>query len=122
MRRLLWLGVLAACGDGAALSTDRLSYDSTKSVGLVLTAGPEGLEYNLCGTWLEQQAADGSWTRVPSSRVCTAIAHLLPPYGQASSTEPLPADLGAGKFRFVTGVSQRMGTPEEVPSNTFLVR
>lgn len=81
--------------------------------------------YNLCDSGLEQQQ-DGSWRRVPHEVVCTQELRLLMPGQTARYQRNLPSSLGAGRYRFRTGVETPLNRDkpglDRIASEPFTVR
>ena len=63
------------------------------------------LGYNLCPTALERKDGE-AWQAIPSDRMCTMELRMLEPGQEARYQYPLPGNLIAGEYRFVTGVNR----------------
>ena len=109
---LLSLLALAACGPsmqaGASsdvtLTVEPQTVATGGSVTLSLRNDSENeVGYNLCSSGLEQNV-DGTWTAVPSDRVCTMELRLLHPGEEATYPLELPISVQPGEYRFVTNV------------------
>lgn len=113
---------LAACapvpapsgtGDTSAPASDvRLIAERTSGDGVRLTLrndSSSAVGYNLCVSALEWW--DGSaWTSAAPSDICTMELRSLQPHASAAFDKTLPADLAAGRYRFVTSVESPMGS------------
>lgn len=77
--------------------------------------------YNLCTSALERQNA-GAWQAVPSDRICTMELRSLASGQETRYPFELPASLGAGDYRVVTGVENMpSGERNGVASQTFRI-
>lgn len=72
------------------------------------------VSFNPCTRTLETQR-DGKWIAVPEpARICTMEAWMLSPGGTRVGPTDLPADLGAGRYRIVLGLSAGSLEPSAV--------
>ena len=109
---LLPLLVLAACGPSmqagnssdVTLTVEPQTVAPAGSITLTLRNASESeVGYNLCSSGLEQNVG-GTWTAVPSDRVCTMELRLLPPGEETTYPLELPISVEPGEYRFVTNV------------------
>lgn len=128
---LLLAALLAICACGPSLqpgessdvtlSAEPATVSAGESVTLILrNDSPSEVGYNLCASGLERRAG-GSWTPVPSDRVCTMELRMLAAGADARYELELPEGLEVGEYRFTTSVHQLAGG-ETVPVRSGVVR
>lgn len=85
---------------------------SSGTIRLALDNGSsQPIGYNLCPSELQRRSGSG-WTRVPVDKVCTMQLLTLNPGHDATFEKLLPAGLPSGKYRYVTGIENPLGTPQ----------
>lgn len=128
---LLLTALLAVCACGPSLqsgessdvtlSAEPAAVSARDSVTLILrNDSPSEVGYNLCASGLERRAG-GSWTQVPSDRVCTMELRMLAAGAEARYELELPEGLDVGEYRFTTSV-HRMAAGETEPVRSGVVR
>lgn len=109
-------------GEAVALELSRVPTAPGEEVTLELINGSStAVGYNLCTSTLVRQV-DGTWSPVPSDRVCTMELRSLQPGENDRFTLALPVDLGPGTYRFTTRIEVEGGDMEEVASPSFELR
>lgn len=133
-------GALSACGEsGTVAPAGQLQFepgaievalvDSVAGPGRTLRieqrnrlAVPVG--YNHCGRAVQRREGDVWVTLPPELRLCTAELHALSPGVAEVVHVDVPADAGAGRYRFLLAFAPMsgQGTPVTVPTPAFVVR
>jgi len=79
----------------------------------------QSIGYNLCSSSLERRTGS-TWSNVPTGEVCTMQQLTLNPGADATFQKDLPANLGAGEYRYVTSIESPIGTaPKRVATAPF---
>lgn len=99
-------------GGELELRTDKTTYRAGGQVGLtIVNPTSSSYAYNPCTRWLERDVS-GEWVKLEEMRVCTMIAHILPPRTSRSEKTDITPGIVAGRYRLSIGFSvQDSSTP-----------